>query len=79
MKVNIKKETVKKIIRIDSLLKQYHREKKRNIKEENLSEASINEDYFFALFYLKEDILGKELNYTEELLQSKQNNEVNKK
>ena len=35
-------------------------DKKR--RERNYSEALINEDYFFALFFLRENILGKNLN-----------------
>ena len=39
-------------------------DKKR--RERNYSEALINEDYFFALFFLRENILGKNLNVHKE-------------
>ena len=39
-------------------------DKKR--KERNYSEAIINENYFFALFYLRENILGRNLNVHKE-------------
>ena len=39
-------------------------DKKR--RERNYSEALINDNYFFALFFLREDILGKDLNVHKE-------------
>ena len=35
-------------------------------RERNYSEATINENYFFALFFLRENILGKNLNVHKE-------------
>ena len=39
---------------------------KKDVRKENYSQALLNENYFFALFFLKEDILGKDLNYHKE-------------
>lgn len=35
-------------------------------RERNYSEALINENYFFALFFLREKILGRDLNVHKE-------------
>ncbi len=53
--------------KIDSLMKENLREKKRYLKKESLSSAMICENYFFCLLFLKEDILGKELSYPKEV------------
>ena len=60
-------KTIKEILnKIDSKMRECLIERKKKIREENYSEALINDNYFFALFFLKEDILGKKLNYYDE-------------
>jgi len=59
--------TVKGILkRIDIKMKECLIEEDKKRREKNYSEALINENYFFALFFLREDILGKELNVHKE-------------
>lgn len=62
-----KLKSVKEILkRIDERLTEYHLNKCVDVTKDNLSNAMVNEDYFFALLYLKEDILGEELSVHDE-------------
>lgn len=59
--------TVKGILkRMDKDMEECLVNENKNRKERNYSGALINENYFFALFFLRENILGKELNVHEE-------------
>ena len=51
---------------IDLKMKENLNDEKIAIKRVNYSEALICENYFFALFFLREDILGKSLNVHKE-------------
>lgn len=68
-----KKEQKKKINTVKGILKKMDMKMKECLISEdkarrrrNYSEASINENYFFALFFLRENILGRELNIHKE-------------
>jgi len=52
---------------IDKLMWDNLQDKMRKLEEDNLSEALILENYFFALLYLREDILKEDLYYRNEL------------
>jgi len=51
---------------MDRKMREYLIDENEKSRERNYSAAEINENYFFALFYLRENILGKELNYHKE-------------
>lgn len=60
-------KTVRGILnKMDSKMRECLIDEDKKRKERNYSCALINEDYFFALLFLKEDILGRELNYHKE-------------
>ena len=68
------KEEKKKIIKtrkgilkaMDIKMKECLIEEDKARRKRNYSEAEINENYFFALFFLREQILGKDLNVHKE-------------
>lgn len=55
------------INKINLRMKEYLQDKKHALKDGCLSEALISDHYFFALLFLKEDILGKKINYHKEI------------
>lgn len=55
------------LIELDKQMKSYLLDKKKALKKDNLSEALICENYFFALFYLRERVLAKGLNVHSEI------------
>jgi len=60
-------KTVKGILRkMDIKMKECLIQENKKRREKNYPEALINENYFFALFFLREDILGKDLNVHKE-------------
>lgn len=68
-----KKEKLEKIETREGILKQMDITMKECLVGEEkarrnriYSEAKINENYFFALFYLREQVLGKDLNVHKE-------------
>jgi hypothetical protein len=52
---------------INNRLEKYYLSRIINIQEQNFSEAEIEDNMFFALFYLKEWILKKDLEYQDEI------------
>ena len=68
-KVEKKKQikTVKGILnKMDLRMKECLIEENKSRRKRNYSSAEISENYFFALFFLREHILGKELNVHKE-------------
>jgi len=62
IKINPIKTIDKLLIELDKRMKSFLIDKKKALNKDNLSEALICDDYFFALFFLKERILAKDLN-----------------
>jgi len=60
-------KTVKDILSaMDIKMKECLVDENKSRRERNYSNANINQNYFFALFFLRENILGKDLNIHKE-------------
>ena len=60
-------KTLKGILKkMDSMMRECLIDEKKSARKNNYSNAEINENFFFSLFYLREEILGKELNVHKE-------------